>query len=139
MKLPWVFGKTIREPSFHFQKVKLRAPTEVPMGLLYFLVLASVFYIFIGGVYDVVQTPESIGGAFQPEIFLKALDQQYVLEGLIAGFVMFLGAFGLYLTHYASNFSTDLRRSTTVLVIGILMFVIAALTLNAFFNAKISK
>ncbi len=138
-KLPWILGNTVRRPTFHFPRIKLGFPTEIPMSAVYGAVMLIIFYVFVGGAYDLVQKPEALGGMQSPEIVVKSLDQQYLLEGLIAGTVMFLGAAGLYTLHYATSFSTDLRRSSSVMAVGVLMVLAALVMILALWNSKIAR
>ncbi len=138
-RVPWVLGGIARRPAFHFPRFKIQVPTEIPRSVVYVLALGIVWLIFIGVSYDMVQKPESVGGQLEPELLYRGLDQQYLLEGVVAGTVMFGGAFGLYAMHYATSFSTDLRKSSTTLGVGVILVLVALVMILSMYNTKLQR
>ena len=139
VKLPWLFGRLISKPPLYLPKVYITKPDRSPVGILYLLIFAVVFYVYIGGVYDILRTPPSFGSTPDGSgvLFVSgSLSSQYILEGVVAGASMFLGAIGLYTMHYATYFSSDVRRASTTLIAGIVMLAVGFVILFAMFTSK---
>jgi hypothetical protein len=136
-KLPWVVPG-LRQPRFVFYRIKLTIPTSVPPQLIFFLVFASVFYIYIGGVYNVLLNPIAIASDAQnnPVLIARGIDTQFIIEGVVAGILMFAGAFGLYLLKEASADPYNINRANSYLVGGVIVVMLSFLLLTSIMNTK---
>lgn len=135
-KVPWVF--VVRKPKFSFSKIKMSFPTSVPNWVIYSLIYISVFYIYIGGVYNVLNNPIAFASDAQNNIALiaKGVDRQFLLEGVVAGLLMFLGAFGLYLTKEAAKDYNDTTRFYYRAIPGWIIVFVAFFSISAMMGAK---
>ena len=87
-KLPWVFG--VKRPAFVFYRIRMAIPTTVPTNLIYLGVFLGVFYIFMGGVYDLVNDDVIAFGSDQqgnPLLWYPSQDRQFLIEGIVAALV----------------------------------------------------
>jgi hypothetical protein len=92
--------KILRPPRLHLVLPNLPRPSPMMVFALIFL---SYFMVVSGVVYDLITEPPSIGterdektGALKPVVFLKyRVNGQYIMEGLSAGVVFAIGAFGV--------------------------------------------
>ena len=83
--------------------------------LLYFAIFASVFYVFAGGVYDFVEEPISRGADSNgnPILIYPDRDRQFLIEGIVAAIIMFLGAGGLYMINQATTDPHNPQRASS--------------------------
>ncbi len=138
--LPWVAIPGVKRPNFVFTKVSLSIPTKIPSNMVYFLVFLSIFYIYIGGVYDLVEDPLAFGGNAnnEPLLIFPSQDRQFLIEGIVAGLIMMLGAGGLYLMSQATKDPHDTSRASTYQSIGVILIVIAFFVLQNMYKCKIN-
>ncbi len=136
-KVPWVF--VVRRPRFSFSKLKMSFPTSVPTWLIYSLIYISVFYIYIGGVYNVLENPIAFASDAQNNIALIAngIDRQFLLEGVVAGLLMFLGAFGFFLMKDASKDYNDKSRFYYKALPGWILAIGAFFAITAMMGVKL--
>ncbi len=138
VQLPWIPG--IERPKFVFYRIKITIPTRIPPSLVYGLVFLSILYIYAGGVYDLVEEPFARGSDAQgnPILLLTDQDRQFLIEGVVAGVVMFLGAGGLYMIAEAATDPHNPDRATTYQGIGVILLLFAFLVLQSMFNCKLT-
>lgn len=139
VKLPWIFPG-IRQPNFYLPKIEPTIPTSISPRVIYTLVYVSVFYIFIGGVYDLIQSPIAIGAdsAGNPVlVYTNALERQFLIEGIVAGLLMFLGALGLFLLKEAPSNPHDTDRANMLVALGMASIFIAWLALENMIQQKL--
>ena len=137
-KLPWIFPG-IRRPNFSLHQVSIRIPTRIPRSVIYILVYAIIFYIFAGGAYDLVNKDNliSIGSTGTAPVFINPYQHsQYLIEGLVAGFVFSFAAASLYLFEHATKYAFDVNTAQKIeLIAGVLVIIWFVVTL-LLFNAK---
>ena len=136
--LPWIPGLT--RPKFVFYKIRIAIPTRIPPSLIYGLIYLSILYIYAGGVYDLVEEPFARGSGpnGDPILILADQDRQFLIEGIVAGVVMFMGAAGLYLIGEAATDPHKPDRATAYQAMGIILIVLAFLILQSMYNCKIT-
>ena len=138
-RLPWV--PLLQRPNFKFYKVRFSIPTRIPPNLLFLAIYLSIFYIFAGGVYDLVNKDtiafgtDADGG---PQLFYPSQDRQFLLEGIAAALVMFMGAAGIYLLGQATSDPHDTGRASTYQIIGGILILIAFIMISSMFNCKVN-
>ncbi len=139
LKLPWIPG--LYRPNFIFYKLKFSIPTRIPISVVYFAIFASVFYIFAGGVYDLVEKPFARGADSEgnPVLLWPDQDRQFLIEGIVAALVMFLGAGGLYLISQATTDPHNPSRATYFQALGFIVIIVAFITLQSMFNTKTGR
>ena len=139
VKVKWIFPG-LRQPSFYLPKIEPTIPTTVSPKVIYTLVYVSVFYIFIGGVYDLIQSPIAIGADRSGNpvlVYTGALERQFLIEGIVAGILMFIGALGLYLLKEAPSNPHDTDRANMYFALGFASIIIAWLALENLIGQKI--
>ena len=136
VKLPWIPG--LYRPNFIFHKIKFSIPTKIPGSFIYFAIFASVFYVFDGGVYDFVEEPISRGADSNgnPILIYPDQDRQFLIEGIVAAIIMFLGAGGLYMINQATADPHNPQRASYYQALGFIMVILAFITLQSMFNSK---
>ena len=137
-KLPWIFPG-IRRPNFSLHQISIRIPTRIPRSVLYILIYAIVFYIFAGGAYDIVNKENliSIGSDGNSPIFIAANQHaQYLIEGIVAGFVFSFAAASLYMFEHATRYAFDVPTAQKIELIATLLVVVWFVVILLLFNAK---
>lgn len=135
--LPWIPG--LHRPNFMFYRIKIAIPTSIPNSVIFALIFFSVFYIYVGGVYDLVEQPFARGTdqGGRPVLLYEGQDRQFLIEGLVAGILMFVGAIGLYILHQATSDPHNPGRAGTYQLVGIILLFLAFLILQNMYCAKI--
>ena len=122
------FVPIIRRPDYQLRRVKLAIPTSIPIQVIIAVVFIGLFFIYIGGFYDLAQEPIAFGstsGGDPVVIYPNNLNAQFLVEGLAAGFLMFIGAMGFFLIHYSTQYAYSPRNSIVLLILGIAIVVIS--------------
>ena len=139
-KLPWLFPG-IRRPSFNLHQVAIRIPTRIPRSVLYVLIYAVLFYIFAGGAYMLVNKDNliSIGQSGNtPQFIAGSIHLQYLIEGLVAGFIFSFAALSLFLFDYATRYAFDVSTAQKVELVATVLIVIWYVAILLIFRAKAS-
>lgn len=138
IRLPWVPG--LKRPNFVFYRIKVSIPRRIPPTLIYVLIYFSILYIFSGGVYNLVKDPFARGADQngQPVLIYTDEDRQFVIEGYVAGIVMFMGAAGLYLLSQATTDPHNPSRATSYQTMGVIVIFLAFLILQSMYNCKVT-
>ena len=141
VKLPWVIPG-IRRPNFRFYRLTFTLPREVPTKLFVLTLFLAIFYIYMGGVYDVVEKPLTIGSDQKgnPLLFYPGgIDRQFLLEGIVAALLMFVGFIGLYLMDSATHDPHDPNRAYKYMTVGSVLIVLAMIVLQRMIDLKQGK
>ena len=138
LELPWIPG--LKRPNFSFYRIKVAIPTSIPNSFIYGLIFLSVLYIFSGGVYDLVEEPFARGSDSQgnPVLIFADQDRQFLIEGLVAGIIMFLGAAGLYFIYEATTDPHNPDRATSYQLLGVLLLFVSFFILQTMYNCKLT-
>ncbi|MCY3412065.1 MAG: hypothetical protein INQ03_10580 [Candidatus Heimdallarchaeota archaeon] len=136
--IPWVAIPGVIRPNFSFKKLQVSFPTQYPSSLITMILYASIFYIYIGGVYNLVEDPLAFGGGVEnkPILIYPDEDKQFLIEGIVAGTVMMMGAIGLYLIKSATNDPHDTAKAISYQVIGTILTIIALFILQNMYQCK---
>lgn len=137
-KLPWIFPG-MRRPNFNLHRLTFRIPTKVPNSVLYVIIYAIIFYIFAGGAYNIVNrdTLISIGSSGSQPVFIhSSVQAQFLIEGLVAGFVFALASLSLYLLDYATKFAFDVNTAQKIEALAALLLTIWYAVILLMYNAK---
>ncbi|MFW9924488.1 MAG: hypothetical protein ACFFDW_14485, partial [Candidatus Thorarchaeota archaeon] len=81
------FMPIVRRPDYQLRYAKLTAPSSIPIELIIAVVFLGLFFIYIGGFYDLAQTQISAFGSSGDNplvIYPGQLDQQFLVEGMAA-------------------------------------------------------
>ena len=137
-KLPWILPG-IRRPSFSLHQISIRIPTRIPRSIIYVLIYGIIFYIFSGGAYDLVNKEDlvSIGQSGGSPIFIAPnTHMQYLIEGLVAGFIFAFAALSLYLFDHATKYAFDVNTAQKVEFIAAFLVIIWFVAILLLFRAK---
>ncbi len=142
-RLPWIFPG-IRRPRFNLHQISFRVPTEIPQGVWYFIVYSIIFYIFSGGAYDIVNkdfiVPLGSGSGGQPVfIYHPGTQAQFIIEGLVAGFVIAFAALSLYLFEHATKFTYDVNTAQKIEFLATLLVFIWYIVILLLYKAKFKQ
>ncbi|MHA2223950.1 MAG: hypothetical protein ACXAC8_01995 [Candidatus Hodarchaeales archaeon] len=136
-KLPWIPG--LKKPTIDFRVPDIKLPYEAPHKYLQVAIIFIIIFILAGGIYNLTEQPLPMG---QSEVSLIPIFQhsseQFLVESLIAALFLGIGAGGLYLIHYSTRFAYDIRTSITLLILGIILTLVAAVGTTVMYNFKIS-
>jgi hypothetical protein len=132
-KMPWVM-KSIRIPYLAFPDFKGRSldiPTpsrNILLGLIY----VFLFWLMMGGVYLMIpdssgRTPIALGATSdgKPVWIYPSITDAFVIESIVAGAVIFIGAVGFLILYQATKHVYNTRYARMLIVIG---FILATLT-----------
>ncbi len=137
-KLPWLFPG-IRRPSFSLHQVSIRIPTRIPISVLYVIIYGIIFYIFAGGAYMLVNKDNliSIGqNAGNPQFIAPNVHLQYLIEGIVAGFIFAFAALSLYLFDHATRYAFDVSSAQKIELIATILIIIWYVAILLLFRAK---
>lgn len=144
-KVPWLIP--LRRPNFYFPRIVLGKP-KIPNWVIYVAVFTSIFYVFSGGVYNLVEDNIPAYGFENGEIELifnrykgkgscySNLDHQYLVEGIVAGLMVFMGSFGLYILNQATRDPHDIRKAENYQMFGLILIILAFLILSSMMSDK---
>jgi len=116
------FAPIVRRPDYQLRHKRFSAPTSIPIQLIIAVVFIGLFFIYIGGFYDLAQDPVPAFGQDSqgnPIVIISQLNHQYLVEGIAAGFLMFIAAGGFFMMHYSTQYAYSPRNATILLVLGI--------------------
>ena len=124
-RLPWIPG--FKKPTIDFRVPDIELPYEAPHKYILAFILFVTVFILAGGLYNLTEQPLPMGQtATQLVPVFKSTSEQFLVESLIAGLFFGIGSGGLYLIHYSTRFAYDVRTSITLLILGIIITIIAA-------------
>ena len=138
-RLPWILPG-IRRPKFNLHQITFRIPTEIPQSVWYFIVYGIIFYIFSGGAYDIVNkdyiAPLGSGSQGQPLFVYPATQAQFLIEGIVAGFIIAFAALSLYLFDYATRFTFDVNSAQKIEAIASIFVLIWYVVIMLLYKKK---
>ena len=124
MRLKWLPG--IRKPKIILRKPKLRLPSEIPTSLLLQIALIFIFCIYMGLIFDIVREPLPLGSRFGiPVLIDERLDAQFIIEGIVASIIMFVGFVGFVVIFYSTRYFYEPSYARTLLLIGVVAVIAA--------------
>ncbi len=117
------FAPLVRRPDYQLRFVKFSVPTTIPIEIIIAVVFIGLFFIYMGGFYDLAQDNLSAFGSDKQGnpivIYPNQLDSQFLVEGMAAGLLMFIGAGGFFLLYYSTQYAYSPKNATVLLVVGI--------------------
>jgi len=134
--LPWVPG--LKRPNFIFYRIKISFPRRIPNSVIFGLIYISLLYIYVGGVYDLVESPlaRSADASGNPVLIMRDQSRQFLIEGIVAGIVMFMGAAGLYLIDQATADIHNPNRATAYQIFGVVLLGLSYILLQTMYKCK---
>ncbi len=137
-RIPWIPG--LRKPIIVLRKPKVPKPKEIPTNLILGVILCYLFFIFAGGIYNIVtEDVLSLGvDAFgRPVLIDERLDNQFIIEGIVAAIFIFLGFLGFILIYYSSRYMLKPRYATMMLLTGIALVIVGFIGAEYMLDPKV--
>merc|ERR1712012_31361 len=141
-----MLGPVFRVTGLLPPQLQLTTPAWVttPSHNLMFGVCLFIYYISVSGVtYDVVNSPPAFGveldsrGHSRPVAIMQwALNQQYMIEGFTAGFMMLMSGVGFIIMDLITRASTTRMGYFLMLGLGMFCTIIGPFALYTFFRIK---
>ena len=135
------FAPLVRRPDYQLMKIRFKKPKGVPVSVIIVLILTGVFFIYIGGMYDLNPDYELVSFLTDkfgdPITVFPEINSQLLLEGFAAGTLMFIGAGGFYLIHNSMKYAYNQRKATTTLFVGLGIIIFSFVALMLMFLKKI--
>jgi hypothetical protein len=132
--------KFIRKPRMRLTKPSLKMPQKPSATTLFALTLLFVLFVLGGGIWDIVNTPslKAMGGTSSgsPVLIYPGLDYQFILEGVVASLLIFVGFVGVILTYQSTRHVYRPSYSKLLLVSGMAMIWISYAILIAMLAQK---
>ncbi|OLS18383.1 MAG: hypothetical protein HeimC2_44780 [Candidatus Heimdallarchaeota archaeon LC_2] len=101
------------------------------------IILFFTFFIFAGGIYIEVMAPALRGGENgKPFLIYPHTDHQFLVEGVLASLLIFIGFLGLFLIYRASEFGYHENRYLYQ-ILGFTLTGSSLLILQYMFNQKL--
>ena len=110
-------------------------PYESGLRFLLLAIISSVVFILAGGVYILSEYP-SLVEPLPEYIFRRSTNEQFMFESLVSAFLILLGAGGFLRINVASKYAYDSLKSTTNLIIGMLMVISASYAIHILFDFR---
>ena len=134
-RVPWI--KVLKKPAISFSIPTIELPYEAPRKYLLGITLFVIVFLLAGGIYNITETPLPMGQTSQELVpIFPSLSEQFLVESLIAGLFIGLGAGGFYLMWYSTRFAYDPRISITLLTLGIILIVTASIGIFVMYEYK---
>jgi hypothetical protein len=117
-----------------------RISTMKPSTMLVTIVIMGVgFFLFAGGVYDIIKQPLPAVYYNQKFYFLyPALSEQFLFDTVISGILYIVGFAGLLTIYQSARHAYSPRQAYMSMVIGVAFLFIAYLFLEYFVRIKMS-
>jgi len=142
--LPWP-ERIIRKPKIRYTNIFIgkklpdfltsRYLALVGVYILLYFFLSGGMY-FITGAYREIPLGYGSGNPPEPIIWLNSLNDQFILEGIIAGIFIFIGLIGFILIYYSSKNFYKPTTSYVYLGFGLILVFISFILLENAMNQK---
>ena len=120
-----------RFPKRAYQVVKRRKMTLTVLTLFY------TYFILMGGIYDIVNKVPRIGFTSNGlTVVYQSLSHQFAAEGMIAAFMFFMAALGLWLMEASVKYIDDPHKSMTYSMAGLTLLIVAIATVEYMMSLK---
>ena len=143
-KTPWVFGKTLKKPKLLFPDIK-RPRMDMPLpgkSIAAIVVYIVLFLLQTGIVYLIIREPPALGSNPQtgdPMFLYPDINESFIIEGIVASIFIFLCSLGFIFLYLASQYVYNKNIALRYLVVGILLILIAFITLQAMITIKLGQ
>ena len=142
-KVPWV-GMGLRKPKLKFPKLTSRR-LSVPMPARTLVIIGIYIILFLlqtGVVYLIYQDEKgqalALGsGSGGDAIFLyPSIHDQFILEGIVASFLIFLCSSGFLMLYQASKHLYNRKIAMRILIIGFITIIVSFIFLQYMIAVK---
>ena len=137
-RLPWIIP-ILKRPNFRFYRITITIPKSFTKNLVKVLIFCLIYFQFTGGFYNVLEKPRSYGLNENNDVILiypRYIEHQFLLEGIIAGTLIYIGFVGLLLLEKASQDPHDPSKAQQYLVISIFILYFVVIVLNNWLSIK---
>ena len=140
-RTPWIFGDQFRKPKLKFPSINVSRRFSLPSpSKTFFLILVYVFLFVLqmGTIYILYRDAIAVGSSSEgnPIFVYPQLHYQFIIEGIIASIVIFIGSLGFIIMYQASKYVYDRSTVLKVLVIGIILTLIGFVVLQIMLAIK---
>ncbi|WEU41037.1 MAG: hypothetical protein OdinLCB4_003845 [Candidatus Odinarchaeum yellowstonii] len=137
--------KMLEKLKKRFSGIRLKLPEAPSKTFWFIIILFFIYFILAGGIYDIVRQPITIGQSSSgtPILIFSAslgggIDEQFILEGLAASMLMFLGFIGFMSIYESSKNIYNPSYAYTLIIVGLALIIIAFAGLQALSIIKLS-
>lgn len=140
-RTPWIFGDAFRKPKIKFPDLDFQRRFSLPSpSKTFFLILVYIFLFVLqmGVIYILYRDTIAVGATSEgdPIFVYPQLHYQFIVEGIIASIVIFIGSLGFIIIYQASKYVYDRSSVLKVLVIGIILTLIGFVVLQIMLAIK---
>jgi len=146
-RTPWVFGKSLRKPKINFPRIGLPR-ISLPMPARSLSIVAILIILFVlqtGVVYLIVREPLAIGatqgsgGESIPLFIYPDLHESFIIEGIVASFLILLCSIGFIMLYQASKYVYNKKMAWWILTIGVVLILITFVLLQYIIDVKLGQ
>ena len=122
------FLTVVRRPDYQLRNKRFKLPRTVPTSLIIAMLFTGVLFIYIGGFYDFAEDnvlPFGSDRNNEPVVIAPGMHDQFIFEGMAAGFLMFIGSGGIFLIYYSTRFAYSPKHAAIFLLLGIAIVFLA--------------
>jgi hypothetical protein len=101
-------------------------------------ILFSTIFLLTGGIYNLTENPPFVQPWKGVGVIYRSINEQFILESLIAALYITLGTGGVFLIHYSTRYIYDSNRSISYLILGIILTLIASWSISALYHFKMN-
>ncbi len=137
--------KILEKFKKRFSGIRLKLPKAPSKTFWFIIILFLIYFILAGGIYDIVHQPITIGQSSSgtPILIFSAslgggIDEQFILEGLAASLLMFLGFIGFMSMYESAKNIYNPGYAYTLIIVGLALIIIAFAGLQALAIFKLS-
>ncbi|NHJ05799.1 MAG: hypothetical protein EAX90_13315 [Candidatus Heimdallarchaeota archaeon] len=134
------FAPLVRRPDYQLRRIRLTKPKGIPVSIILLLIFSGVFFIYIGGMYDLNPDHELVNFITDtfgdPITVFPEMNSQFLLEGIAAGLLIFIGAGGFFLIHHSMKYAYDTRKSYTSIFVGLGIVTVTFIAIMLMFLEK---
>ncbi len=128
--------RLLAKPRYRFPKRAQKIVKNRKMTLM-IVTLAYTFFILMGGIFDIVNKVPFVGYTRQGfTVVFQSLNRQFVAEGFIAAFMIFLAALGLWLIEASVKYLEEPQRGMIYSVVGLLLVIFAIAIIEYMMSIK---
>nr|MDO8100265.1 hypothetical protein [Candidatus Njordarchaeota archaeon] len=130
----------IRKPRIRLIKPSLKMPSKPSSSTLFILTLIFVLVVYGGGIWDIVYRDRvrslGAGSSNQPVLIYPGLDNQFLIEGVVASVFIFVGFLGFVLMYQSTRHVYRPNYARLLLVSGIALLLASYILLGVMLYNK---
>jgi len=140
-RTPWILGEAFRKPKIKYPSINLQRRFSLPSpSKTFFLVLVYIFLFVLqmGVIYILYRDAIAVGATNEgdPIFVYPKLHYQFIVEGIIASIVIFIGSIGFIIIYQSSKYVYDRSTVLKVLAIGIILTLVGFVVLQIMLAIK---